>query len=396
MLVLVGKETLEGETRVAATPESVKLIIKRGLDVMVEPGAGEQAFYSDADYEAAGAKIGADYASADVVIGVRAPSDANLSAMKEGAVLISFMDPWGADALVKKLVESKITSLPMELVPRITRAQKMDALSSQASIGGYKAVLLAATHLPKYFPLLMTAAGTVKPARVVVMGAGVAGLQAIATAKRLGAIVEASDIRPEVKEQIESLGGRFIPLPETGETGAGKGGYAKEMTKEFYEQQRAIVKQHVSQAHVVVCTALVPGRKAPVLIPEDMVKAMPSGGVIVDMAVAQGGNCELSELGKDVRKHGVLIVGHPNLPATMPSDASMLYARNVFELLGNVLTKEGALNIDLHDDVTGPTLLTHAGAVHHEPTAERLGLPKAEKPPPPAKDEKKNEKGEKK
>ena len=394
--VLVCKETADGETRVAATPETVKQLTKRGLEVQVEPGAGDGAFIDDAAFEAAGASIGSDYGAADVVVGVRAPTDENLAAMKEGAVLIGFLDPWQADDLVRKLLEKKITSLPMELVPRITRAQKMDALSSQASIGGYKAVLLAAANLPKYFPLLMTAAGTVKPARVVVMGAGVAGLQAIATAKRLGAVVEASDIRPEVKEQIESLGGKFIPLPETEESGSGKGGYAKQMSKDFYDKQRAIVKKHVSEAHVVICTALIPGKKAPVLVPEDMVEAMPSGGVIVDMAVAQGGNCELSELGKDVRKLGVLIIGHPNLPATMPADASMLYARNVYELLDNALTKEGDLNIDLGDDVTGPGLLTHQGEVHHDPTAERLGLPKAEKPKKEEPEEEKKEGGKKK
>ncbi len=379
--VLVGKEQLDGETRVAATPETVKLIKKLGLDVVVEAGAGDGSFIADADYEAVGAKIVGEeaYSDADVVLRVRGPEPVRAGALKEGAVVIGFTAPYKDDELTKKMLERKVTSLPMELVPRITRAQKMDALSSQASIGGYKAVLIAASSLPKYFPLLMTAAGTVKPARVVVMGAGVAGLQAIATAKRLGAIVEASDIRPAVQEQVESLGGKFIPLPESEESGEGKGGYAKEVTKEFLQKQQAIVKEHVVQAHVVITTALVPGRPAPKLITADMVEGMKPGGVIIDMAVEQGGNCELSELGKDVRKHGILIVGHANLPATMPADASMLYARNVFALLDNIV-KEGELDIDLADDVTGGTLLTHDGQMFHEQTAKRLELPVAARP----------------
>ena len=260
----------------------------------------------------------------------------------------------------------------MELVPRITRAQKMDALSSQANIAGYKAVLVAAANLPKYFPLFMTAAGTVKPARVVIMGAGVAGLQAIATEKRLGAVVEASDIRPETKEQIQSLGGKFIELPKTEESGAGAGGYAREVSADFLRQQQEIVGRHVAQADVVITTALVPGRPAPKLLPASMVEKMKAGSVIVDLAVEQGGNCELSERGKDVRKHGVLIIGHPNLPATLPADASMLYARNVMALLTNVI-KEGALNYDLTDEVTSGTLLTYDGKITHAPTAQRLG-----------------------
>jgi NAD(P) transhydrogenase subunit alpha len=260
----------------------------------------------------------------------------------------------------------------MELVPRITRAQKMDALSSQANIAGYKAVLVAAVNLPKYFPLFMTAAGTVKPARVVIMGAGVAGLQAIATAKRLGAVVESSDIRPETKEQIQSLGGKFIELPKTEESGAGAGGYAREVSADFLKQQQEIVARHVAQADVVITTALVPGRPAPKLLPAWMVEKMKPGAVIVDLAVEQGGNCELSELGKEVRKHGVLIIGHANLPATLPADASLLYARNVSALLQNLL-KDGALNFDLTDEITSGTLLTHEGKIVHAPTAQRLG-----------------------
>jgi NAD(P) transhydrogenase subunit alpha len=379
--VLVAKESTEGETRVAATPETVKAIIKAGLSVSVEAGAGASAFISDEDFRAAGAEVAADakaaWAVADIVLKVgnleaRAGLGDEASAAKPGAVVIGFLAPYKADAAIRQMVSGNVTSLPMELVPRITRAQKMDALSSQASIAGYKAVLLAAANLPKYFPLLMTAAGTVKPAHVVIMGAGVAGLQAIATAKRLGAVVEASDIRPETKEQIESLGGKFIPLPDMGEGGSGAGGYAREVSAQFLERQQAIVGEHIARANVVVTTALVPGRPAPKLVPTWMVEKMKPGAVIVDLAVEQGGNCELSELGKDVRKHGVLIIGQANLPASLPADASMLYARNVLALLQNIVTKEGALNIDLEDEVTKGTLLTHQGKILHEPTRARL------------------------
>jgi NAD(P) transhydrogenase subunit alpha len=259
----------------------------------------------------------------------------------------------------------------MELIPRITRAQKMDALSSQASIAGYKAVVLAAERLPKYFPLLMTAAGTIKPARVVVMGAGVAGLQAIATAKRLGAVVHASDIRAAVKEQIESLGGKFIPLPEMAESGEGKGGYAKEVSAEYLAEQQRIVAKFLREADVVITTALVPGKPAPKLIPADVVADMKPGAIIVDLAVAQGGNCELSENGKEVRKHGVLIIGNPNLPASLPADASLLYSRNVWALLQHVV-KDGALALDPADEIVGASLLAHDGAVPFAAAAEAL------------------------
>lgn len=378
--VLVAKERTEGETRVAATPETVKQMVKAGVEVHVESGAGEASFISDGAFRDAGAQVAAEpmgaWGAADVVLKVRAPSRHGeldeVEAMKEGGVIIGFLAPYKHDEVIRRYVARRITALPMELVPRITRAQKMDALSSQASIAGYKAVLLAATHLPKYFPLLMTAAGTVKPARVVVMGAGVAGLQAIATAKRLGAVVEASDIRPEVKEQIESLGGKFIDLPEMGESGAGTGGYAKEVSAEFLRRQQEIVGEHVAAADCVITTALVPGRPAPRLLPASMVQRMRAGSVIVDLAVEQGGNCELSEAGLDVRKHGVLIIGHPNLPATMPADASMLYARNVLALLLHLIDKEKQLVIDTADEVTQGTLLTHDGRIVHGPTAQRI------------------------
>lgn len=379
--VLVAKERTDGETRVSATPDTVKQMIKAGLSVTVEAGAGAAAFFSDTQFKDAGAQIASDsktaWAAADVILKVRPPekhaSLDEIEAPKDGAVVVGFLNPYKSDDMIRRFVAKRISSLPMELVPRITRAQKMDALSSQANIAGYKAVLLAAVNLPKYFPLFMTAAGTVKPARVVIMGAGVAGLQAIATAKRLGAVVEASDIRPETKEQIQSLGGKFIELPKSEESGAGTGGYAREVSADFLKQQQEIVGHHVAQADAVITTALVPGRPAPKLLPAWMVEKMKPGGVIVDLAVEQGGNCELSEAGKDVRKHGVLIIGHANLPATMPADASLLYARNVFALLQNVLTKEGALNFDMGDEVTSGTLLTHEGKIVHAATAQRLG-----------------------
>ena len=373
MRVFVPKEHAEGETRVAATPETVKQMVKKGIEVVVEPGAGATSYFMDDAYEDMGAKLDTAW-DADVVVKVAPLAGDEIEKVSEGGCVIGFMDPFATHDMTKSFVARKVTALSMELVPRITRAQKMDALSSQASIGGYKAVLLAAASLPKYFPLLMTAAGTIKPAKVVVMGAGVAGLQAIATAKRLGAVVYASDIRAAVKEQIESLGGKFIPLPETDESGEGKGGYAKQMSKEYYDEQRRIVLEYLKEAHVVICTALVPGRKAPMLVPATAVEQMQPGAIIVDMAVAQGGNCELSQEGKEVREHGVLIMGHPNLPATMPYDSSLVYSRNIWALLSHLLDAEGKLHIDVDEEVTGGSLLTHAGKVHHKPTAEALGL----------------------
>ncbi|HEY2737488.1 MAG TPA: Re/Si-specific NAD(P)(+) transhydrogenase subunit alpha, partial [Thermoanaerobaculia bacterium] len=372
------KERRRGETRVAATPETVKKMVKAGLEVTIERGAGADSFFQDADYETAGARLiddaAAARATADAVLTVTAPEAADAAAQKPGSLLVGFLAPHRNLDLVRALAERKISALAMELVPRITRAQTMDALSSQANIAGYKAVLLAALRLPKYFPLLMTAAGTIKPARVVIMGAGVAGLQAIATAKRLGAIVEVSDIRPAVKEQVMSLGGRFIELPmsQTAESGEGAGGYAKEMGEDFLRQQREIVQRHLSQADAVITTALVPGRPAPRLVTAQMVEAMRPGSVIVDLAVEQGGNCELSAADREVVHNGVLILGPSNLAATMPHDASGLYARNVFALLQILINKEGQIAVDPQDEVVAGTLLAHDGRVIHAPTAERL------------------------
>jgi NAD(P) transhydrogenase subunit alpha len=372
--VFVPRERRPGETRVAATPETVRRMVKLGLEVAVERGAGEASQFQDAEFETAGATLLADpqagWEGADVVLKVTPPEAAE-GRLKPGAVLIGFLAPYRHPGMVRTLAAGHVTSLALELVPRVTRAQPMDALSSQASIAGYKAVLLAAWRLPKYFPLLMTAAGTIKPARVVIMGAGVAGLQAIATAKRLGAVVEVSDIRAAVKEQVESLGGKFIELPQT-ESGEGQGGYAREMGEDFLRRQREIVQRHLSQADAVITTALVPGRPAPRLITADMVHAMRPGAIIVDLAVEQGGNCELSQADREVVENGVTIVGPSNLAATMPHDSSLLFARNVLSLLQLLLDKEGKLAVNTGDEVIAGSLLTHAGQVVHKPTAERL------------------------
>lgn len=372
-LIYVPKEVGELETRVAATPEIVKKLVADGFEILVEPGAGDASNFADEAFRAAGAKVGSDHGweSSDLVLTVTGPSDGDAAKLKQGSLVVGFMTPHKRLELVRTLRDRKISALAMELVPRISRAQSMDALSSQASIGGYKAVLLAATRLGKYFPLLMTAAGTIKPARLVVMGAGVAGLQAVATARRLGAIVEVSDIRPAVKEQVESLGGKFIELPME-ESGEGAGGYAKEMGEDFLRKQREIVARHVAAADVVITTAQIPGRKAPTLVTEEMVRSMRKGAVIIDMAVDSGGNCELSEPDREIERHGVHIVGPSNLPATLPEDASTLYARNVYSLLGLVKTEGGGLRLDLEDEVIAGTLLTHDGAVRHEPTAALL------------------------
>lgn len=380
--VVIPRERRPGETRVAATPETVKKLVKLGASVAVESGAGETAHFTDGQYEQAGAQIEKDAAAAwsraDVLLTVGPLGDnpalggAEADALKPGAVVIGFLSPFAELATARRLAERRITSLAMELVPRISRAQSMDALSSQASIGGYKAVLLAASRLDRHFPLLMTAAGTIPPSRVVIMGAGVAGLQAIATAKRLGAVVEVSDIRPAVQEQVQSLGGKFIELPME-ESGEGAGGYAKEMGEEFLRRQREIVKKHVSEADVVITTALVPGKKAPVLVTRDMVEAMRPGSIVVDMAVSQGGNCELSKTDEEVLHGGVLILGPSSLPAQMPHDASLVYARNVLNLLSEMV-KEGELTVDLDNEVVAGSLLTHDGRIHHPKVAELAGV----------------------
>jgi NAD(P) transhydrogenase subunit alpha len=377
--IFVAKESRDGETRVAATPETVGRYVKRGFTVLVESGAGAASFSPDETYGKAGAEMIADYAAgcarADLVLKVARPTAAEGAALREGSLMIALMqaaqDPEGAQAVA----DAKAGFFAMELVPRTTLAQKMDVLSSQANIAGYKAVLLAATHLGRYFPLLMTAAGTVKPAKVVIFGVGVAGLQAIATAKRLGALVEATDIRPEVKEQVESLGAKFIDVaPDEGTEQASV--YAKEASEDYKKRQAAAVADRVAAADVVITTAQVPGKKAPVLVPDTMVASMRAGSVIVDLAVEQGGNVEGSVAGKVVESHGVKLVGTTNLPATVPVHASELYARNLQHVVDHLVpTKDNddlELRLDLDDEIVNGALAILAGEVRHAGTAEAL------------------------
>lgn len=378
--IFVPREIAAGETRVAATPETVQKLVAAGAAVRVERGAGAGAFLADADYEKAGATLvddaAASFAETDLVLRVNAPQTSRkygkheLDLLREGAAWVSFFVPSDQRDAVQRFLARRQTCFSMNLVPRITRAQRMDALSSQANIAGYKAVLLAAAQLPKYFPLLMTAAGTVKPARVVVMGAGVAGLQAIATARRLGAQVWATDVRLAAKEQVESLGARFIDVPGQ-EDLEDERGYAKPATPEFLERQRQIVGDQIAESDVVITTALVPGRKAPVLVPLTLVDRMKPGAVIVDLAAEQGGNCEATVAGETVERSGVQVIGPRNLPATVPVHASELYARNVLAFVQPLL-KDGALRLDWDDEVVRESAVTHGGEVRHAPTAKLL------------------------
>ncbi|MBH1963053.1 MAG: Re/Si-specific NAD(P)(+) transhydrogenase subunit alpha [Comamonadaceae bacterium] len=377
MLIGVPTETAAGETRVAVTPETAKKLIAQGHTVRVQSGAGLKASVTDAAYQAAGAEItdAASALGADMVLKVRSPSPAELAQTKSGAVLIGMLNPFDAEGL-QRLAGANLTAFALEAAPRTTRAQSMDVLSSQANIAGYKAVIVAADRYQKFFPMLMTAAGTVKAARVVILGVGVAGLQAIATAKRLGAVIEASDVRPSVKEQVESLGGKFIDVPyetaEEKEAAEGVGGYARPMPQSWLDRQKAEVAKRVAQADIVISTALIPGRAAPVLITGEMVASMKPGSVIVDMAAGKGapnadgsvgGNCPLTETDKTVVKHGVTLVGETNLAALVAADASALYARNVLDFLKLVLPKDGGFTLDREDDIVAACLMAHAGAV---------------------------------
>jgi NAD(P) transhydrogenase subunit alpha len=370
MRVGVPAETRAGETRVAATPETVKKLAAKN-EVRVQAGAGVKASIPDLDYEAAGARLvssAAEAFEADVVLKVRAPDAAEATNLRSGTVLIGLLEPFNS-ANLEALAARGVSAFALELLPRtISRGQAMDALSSQANIAGYKAVILAAAEIGKFFPMLMTAAGTVKAARVLVLGAGVAGLQAIATAKRLGALIEASDVRPAVKEQIESLGAKFVDVPyltdEEREIAEGKGGYARAMPADWMRRQGEAVHQRATQSDVVITTALIPGRPAPVLIRQGTVKAMKPGSVIVDLAVEQGGNVEGIERGRIAVKDGVKLIALENLPATVPTDASALYARNVYNFLSLLLDpKTGEFKIDKSDDLVGPTLAVDAGTV---------------------------------
>lgn len=367
MRIGIPAETRPGETRVAATPETVKKLAAKH-QVLVQSGAGLHAAAPDSAYEAAGASIvdGAAAFGADIVLKVRSPDAAERGLMRRDAVLVGMLDPFDADNLAA-LAASGLIAFALEAAPRITRAQSLDVLSSQANIAGYKAILLAANTYGRFMPMLMTAAGTVKAARVLIMGVGVAGLQAIATAKRLGAVIEASDVRPPVKEQVESLGAKFIDVPyltdEEREIAQGSGGYARPMPADWMRRQAELVHERAKLADIVVTTALIPGRKAPVLIGEETVRAMKPGSVIVDMAISQGGNCPLTELGKTVIRHGVHIIGEPNLAALVPADASALYARNVLDFLKLVIDKDDRFFIDREDEIVAATLMCAGGEV---------------------------------
>ncbi|HEY6255939.1 MAG TPA: Re/Si-specific NAD(P)(+) transhydrogenase subunit alpha [Xanthobacteraceae bacterium] len=368
MKVAVVAETEAGEPRVAAVPETVKKMVGLGAEVAVEPGAGVKSGVLDADYTAAGATVSADALSgADVVLQVRRPQDAELARVKKGAIVIAIMDPYGNDAALRAMAEAGIVSFAMELLPRITRAQVMDVLSSQANLAGYRAVIDGAAEYGRALPMMMTAAGTIPAAKIFVMGAGVAGLQAIATARRLGAVVTATDVRPAAKEQVESLGAKFIAVEDDefkqAET---KAGYAKEMSKEYQAKQAALVAEHVKKQDIVITTALIPGRPAPRLISKDMVTSMRPGSVIVDLAVERGGNCELAKPGEVAEINGVKIIGHLNLASRIAASASSLYAKNLYaflEILVDKPTKSLAVKWD--DEIVKATALTRDGAVTH-------------------------------
>jgi NAD(P) transhydrogenase subunit alpha len=366
MIVGVPREIAPGERRVALVPELVPKLVGAGAEVRVEPGAGEAAGFLDSAYQEKGAVLQSDPAAqADVVLRVQAPTAEEVARLMEGAVLIGLLSPYANAEGIRALAQRRVSAFAMELMPRITRAQPMDALSAMSTVAGYKAVLIAANHLPKFFPLLMTAAGTMTAAHVFVIGAGVAGLQAIGTARRLGAVVAAYDTRPAVKEQVESLGGRFVALEIEAMDAEARTGYATAQSEEFYQLQRDLMARSVAAADVVITTALVPGRRAPVLITEEAVGGMRPGSVVVDLAAEQGGNCALTEPGQEVVRHGVVISGLLNLPSTMPLHASQMYARTVTNYLAH-LVKDGRVRLDLGDELTRGPLVTHAGEVVHE------------------------------
>jgi NAD(P) transhydrogenase subunit alpha len=382
MIVGIPKETFPGEARVAVVPSLVPFLSKAKLEVLLEAGAGVPAGYPDSAYEDKGARIAASraevFAEAQVVLQVRGygtnreAGAGDLALLREGQILVALLDPLGAAAAVEELARKGVSAFAMELMPRITRAQSMDVLSSMATVAGYKAVLLAADRLPKMFPMLMTAAGTVAPARVLVVGAGVAGLQAISVARRLGAVVNAYDVRPAVKEQVMSLGAKFVELGLETEGSEDKGGYAKAQDEAFYARQREVMAQVVAESDVVITTAQVPGKKAPVLVTEAMVSGMSPGSVVVDMAAEQGGNCELTRAGEAVEFHGVTILGPVNLPSTIPYHASQMYGKNVTTFLLH-LVKDGDVKIELEDEITRGTLVAHGLKVIHPAVQQALG-----------------------
>ncbi|MBU1100916.1 MAG: Re/Si-specific NAD(P)(+) transhydrogenase subunit alpha [Bacteroidetes bacterium] len=377
MVIGVPREVLPGENRVALVPDVASKLIKKGFEIIVQKNAGFNANFTDEAYTAAGAKIvetAEEAFSADIILKVQRPLEfegkKEIDLIKKGSLLVTFMYSLNYPEVAKECADKGIDVIAMEAIPRTTLAQKMDALSSQANIAGYKSVLVTANELGKIFPLMMTAAGTIQPAKVVIMGAGVAGLQALGTAKRLGAIVEVSDIRPAVKEEVQSLGGRFIEV-DTDEDMQDEGGYAKEASEEFLMKQKELLFKHITGADIVITTALVPGRKAPILVTEDMVKNMRPGSVILDMAVEFGGNCEISELNKTVKKYNVTIVGESNLPSLVPTNSSEVYSKNLLALLDHIST-DGKVELNMEDEIVKGSLITKDGEVINERTKEKL------------------------
>lgn len=384
MIVGVPKELYPGEGRVAMIPDLVPMLKKRGLEVLVEPGAGFAAGHTDEAYTKKGASIASNrdevFEKADIIVQVRSYGGDDLAGkddvtkMKKGQLIVGQSDPLGNAEKAKEIADRGALLFAMELIPRITRAQSMDVLSSMATIAGYKAVLMGANELPKMFPLMMTAAGTIAPAKAFVIGAGVAGLSAIATAKRLGAVVHAFDVRPEVKEQIESLGGKFVEVELDTAEAKGEGGYAKEQSEEFLRKQRELMAKVVADSDVVITTAAIPGKKSPVIVTADMVKNMRPGSVIIDLASERGGNCELTKHGEQIVEHDVNIIGPANITSTVATHASQMYAKNIQTLLNHLVDKEGNLNIDMDDEITKGTVVTKDGEVVHPRVREILGM----------------------
>ena len=373
MIIAVPKEIENNETRVSITPQSAAELIKAGYKVKIESNAGEKSFFFDKDYQAVNAEIISSkdklFDGTDIILKVTPPSIEEIKLMSKGALCVSFFQPTIELEKVKTMTGIGITGMSMHLVPRTTLAQKMDALSSQANIAGYKAVLMGSVHMGVYMPLLMTAAGTIRPAKVLILGAGVAGLQAIATAKRLGSQVEAFDVRPEVKEQVESLGAKFVEVESDSDDGVGEGGYAKETSDDYKQKQQELIREHISKADMVVTTALIPGRKAPILIGKDVVDIMKPGSVIMDLAAENGGNCELTKKDEVVNHNKVIIDGTSNIPATMPVHASELYSKNIAALI-TYMTDESKINLNMEDEIISGSTFTHDGKITHEPTKE--------------------------
>lgn len=377
MKIAVPKPATEGENRVSIVPETCTRLKKRGVEFLVEAGAGEDAGFLDREYAAAGARIVSDrhalFQEADAVVTIQPPAQFDLSQMKRGTVLFCIMNPLVNHDVVRDLADNGIDGIAMDMMPRITRAQKMDVLSSQSTVAGYKAVLIGAATLGRMFPMLMTAAGTITPARVLVLGAGVAGLQAIATARRLGAVVEAFDVRPVVKEQVESLGARFVVVDAPQEDAQDAGGYAKEVSEAYKRKQTEAIAKHAAEADVIISTALIPGKRAPRLITADMVRSMRAGSVIIDLAAEGGGNCELTRPGETVVDNGVYILGPKNLPASVPYHASQMYSRNVAAFLED-LVKDGSLTLNMEDACVAGTLITRDGEVIHPRVRDAMGM----------------------